>query len=316
MIFKAGMWQTFIKHFKSYLLLERSFSDNSVQAYVRDIEKLAEYIELHHDNISPVKINEEHLTDFLKFIAELGLAAHSQARILSGIKGFYKYLLIENEITDDPTELIEAPKLSRKLPDVLAYHEIEVMLDTIDHSTPEGTRNRAILEIMYSSGLRVSELTDLLITNCHFDTGFLQILGKGNKVRLVPIGNEAIKYTRIYIDEIRRHQDVKKGSEDIVFLNRRGSQLSRVMIFLIIKDIAEKAGIHKTVSPHTFRHSFATHLIEGGASLRAVQEMLGHESITTTEIYTHLDRNYLRQVITEFHPRSQKTVSLSKKFNT
>lgn len=297
------MWQSYIKHFKNYLRLERSLSGNSVEAYVRDVEKLAEFLELGKIDLAPARIQEEHLSAFLKYIAELGLAAHTQARMLSGIKAFFKYLLLENEITEDPTELLESPRLPRKLPDVLSYEEIETMLSAIDHSTPEGTRNRAIMEVLYSSGLRVSELTDLQLTNCHFDIGFLRIIGKGDKMRLVPIGKEAIKYTQIYLDHVRGDIAPQKGSEDIVFLNRRGGQLSRVMIFLMIKDTAEKAGIHKNVSPHTFRHSFATHLIEGGASLRAVQEMLGHESITTTEIYTHLDRDYLRQIITEFHPR-------------
>lgn len=298
------MWQSYIKHFKNYLRLERSLSGNSVEAYVRDVEKLEEFLELNKIDLAPARVQEEHLSAFLKYIAELGLAAHSQARMLSGIKAFFKYLLLENEITEDPTELLESPRLPRKLPDVLSYEEIETMLSAIDHSTPEGTRNRAIMEVLYSSGLRVSELTDLRLTNCHFDIGFLRIIGKGDKMRLVPIGREAIKYTQIYLDHVRGDIAPQKGSEDIVFLNRRGGQLSRVMIFLMIKDTAEKAGIDKNVSPHTFRHSFATHLIEGGASLRAVQEMLGHESITTTEIYTHLDRDYLRQVITEFHPRS------------
>jgi len=297
------MWQSYIKHFKNYLRLERSLSGNSVEAYVRDVEKLEEYLELAKIDLPPAKVNEDHLTGFLKYLSELGLAAHSQARMLSGIKAFFKYLLLENEITEDPTELLESPRLPRKLPDVLSYEEIETMLSAIDHSTPEGTRNRAIIEVLYSSGLRVSELTGLQLTHCYFDIGFLRILGKGDKVRLVPIGKEAIKYTQIYLEHVRSEIAPTKDAEDIVFLNRRGGQLSRVMIFIMIKDIVEKAGIHKTVSPHTFRHSFATHLIEGGASLRAVQEMLGHESITTTEIYTHLDRDYLRQVITEFHPR-------------
>ncbi|MCE7044197.1 site-specific tyrosine recombinase XerD [Dyadobacter sp. CY312] len=297
------MWQSYIKHFKNYLRLERSFSDNSVQAYVRDIEKLAEYLEIAGISVSPKDIREEHLLAFLKYIAELGLAAHSQARMLSGIKAFYKYLILENEIQQDPTELIDAPRLPRKLPDVLSYEDIEQIISAIDHSTPEGTRNRAMIEVLYSTGLRVSELVNLQLTNCHFDIGFIRVLGKGDKVRLVPIGKDAIKYTELYLEHVRKGMFVQKESEDIVFLNRRGKQLTRVMIFLIIKDAAEIAGIHKNVSPHTFRHSFATHLVEGGASLRAVQEMLGHESITTTEIYTHLDRDYLRQVITEFHPR-------------
>jgi integrase/recombinase XerD len=298
------MWQSYIKHFKNYLRLERSLSGNSVDAYIRDVEKLEEFLELSKIEVTPVRVEEAHLSAFLKYIGELGLAAHSQARMLSGIKAFFKYLLLENEITEDPTELLESPRLPRKLPDVLSYEEIESMLGAIDHSTPEGTRNRAIMEVLYSSGLRVSELTGLQLTNCHFDIGFLRIIGKGDKMRLVPIGKEAIKYTQIYLDHVRGEIAPQKGSEDIVFLNRRGGQLSRVMVFLVIKNAAELAGIHKNVSPHTFRHSFATHLIEGGASLRAVQEMLGHESITTTEIYTHLDRDYLRQVITEFHPRS------------
>jgi integrase/recombinase XerD len=298
------MWQSYIKHFKNYLRLERSLSGNSVDAYIRDVEKLEEFLELSKIEVAPARVEEAHLSAFLKYIGELGLAAHSQARMLSGIKAFFKYLLLENEITEDPTELLESPRLPRKLPDVLSYEEIESMLGAIDHSTPEGTRNRAIMEVLYSSGLRVSELTGLQLTNCHFDIGFLRIIGKGDKMRLVPIGKEAIKYTQIYLDHVRGDIAPQKGSEDIVFLNRRGGQLSRVMVFLVIKNAAELAGIHKNVSPHTFRHSFATHLIEGGASLRAVQEMLGHESITTTEIYTHLDRDYLRQVITEFHPRS------------
>ncbi|KQS31328.1 site-specific tyrosine recombinase XerD [Dyadobacter sp. Leaf189] len=297
------MWQSYIKHFKNYLRLERALSGNSVEAYVRDVEKLEEFVTLAGINLAPGKIEEAHLTAFLKYLAELGLAAHSQARMLSGIKAFFKYLVLENEIADDPTELLESPRLPRKLPDVLSYEEIESMLGAIDHSTPEGTRNRAIIEVLYSSGLRVSELTSLLLTHCYFDIGFLRILGKGDKVRLVPIGKEAIKYTQIYLEHVRNEIAPDKDSGDIVFLNRRGGQLSRVMIFLMIKDIAEKAGIQKNVSPHTFRHSFATHLIEGGASLRAVQEMLGHESITTTEIYTHLDRDYLKQIVKEFHPR-------------
>ncbi|WP_439555750.1 site-specific tyrosine recombinase XerD [Dyadobacter sp.] len=297
------MWQSYIKHFKNYLRLERALSGNSVDAYVRDVEKLEEFVTLAGINLAPGKIEDAHLTAFLKYLAELGLVAHSQARMLSGIKAFFKYLVLENEITDDPTELLESPRLPRKLPDVLSYEEIESMLAAIDHSTPEGTRNRAIIEVLYSSGLRVSELTGLLLTHCYFDIGFLRILGKGDKVRLVPIGKEAIKYTQIYLEHVRNEIAPDKDSGDIVFLNRRGGQLSRVMIFLMIKDIAEKAGIQKNVSPHTFRHSFATHLIEGGASLRAVQEMLGHESITTTEIYTHLDRDYLKQIVKEFHPR-------------
>ncbi|WP_025763469.1 site-specific tyrosine recombinase XerD [Dyadobacter tibetensis] len=297
------MWQSYIKHFKNYLQLERSFSPNSIAAYLRDVEKLAEYCSLQSKPITPNHVKEEHITGFLQYIAELGLSAHSQARILSGIKGFYKYLLLEKEIAHDPTELMESPRLPRKLPDVLEVHEIQQILEAIDHATPEGTRNRAILEVLYSCGLRVSELLSLQLTDCHFDAGFIRIIGKGNKTRLVPIGQQAIKYCKIYTEHIRKKQKIKRESENILFLNKRGGALSRVMVFLIIKDLTLKAGLNKNISPHTFRHSFATHLIEGGASLRAVQEMLGHESIITTEIYTHLDRDYLKQIIKEFHPR-------------
>ena len=298
------MWQSYIKHFKNYLRLERSLSDHSVQAYVHDADKLREYLELAEPDLSPEAVREGHLLGYLKYLTELGLSAHTQARLLSGLKSFFGYLMLEGIISENPTELLEAPRLPRKLPDVLSYPEIERMLEAIDPTTPEGTRNRAMLEVLYSCGLRVSELTSLQLTNCYFDIGFVRVLGKGDKVRLVPIGRDAIRYTQLYIDTVRCHQAVKKDSEDILFLNRRGAQLTRVMIFMIIKDVASAAGIQKNVSPHTFRHSFATHLIEGGASLRAVQEMLGHESITTTEIYTHLDRDYLRQVVTEFHPRA------------
>jgi integrase/recombinase XerD len=297
-------WETHIKHFGSYLKLERSLSSNSIQAYVRDVEKLAQFIEMKFAGVSPLVISPRHLQAFLQYINELGMSAFSQARILSGIKAFYKYLLFEEMIEKDPTALIEGPKLGRKLPDTLDYEEIVKMLEAIDLSKPEGGRNRAMLEVLYSSGLRVSELVDLKIGNVYFDLGFLRVIGKGNKERLVPIGKDALKFIRIYLEEIRVHVPVQKGSESHVFLNRRGKKLSRVMIFMIIKDLATVIGLNKTISPHTFRHSFATHLIEGGADLRAVQEMLGHESITTTEIYTHLDRDYLRQVIQEFHPRS------------
>jgi integrase/recombinase XerD len=249
-------------------------------------------------------VNARQLQGFLEFINELGMSAYSQARILSGLKAFYKYLLFEELIEKDPTALIEGPKLGRKLPDTLDYEEIVRMFDAIDLSLPEGGRNRAMLEILYSSGLRVSELVELKIGNVYFDIGFLRVIGKGNKERLVPVGRDAMKFLKIYLEEIRVHVPVQKGFESHVFLNRRGRKLTRVMIFLIIKDLAARIGLRKTISPHTFRHSFATHLIEGGADLRAVQEMLGHESITTTEIYTHLDRDYLRQVIQDFHPRS------------
>jgi integrase/recombinase XerD len=297
-------WETLIKQFKHYLQLERSLASNSVEAYVHDIVKLREFLDISNIVVSPLKLEQVHIQAFLKYINDLGLSAHSQARILSGIKAFYKFLLMEEMLQKDPSELIEGPKLGRKLPDTLDYHEIEKMFESIDVSTPEGFRNRAMLETLYSSGLRVSELIGLKITNVYFDMGFLKILGKGEKERMVPIGREALKYIRIYLDDIRVHLSVDKNSENIVFLNRRGKQLSRVMIFLLIKSLAVKAGIRKKISPHTFRHSFATHLIEGGADLRSVQVMLGHESITTTEIYTHLDRDYLKQVMKDFHPRS------------
>lgn len=297
-------WESHIKHFGSYLKLERSLSENSIQAYVRDVEKLAQFIELKYSGISPLAISSKHLQAFVQFISELGMSAFSQARILSGVKSFYKYLLFEEIIEKDPTSLLEGPKLGRKLPDTLDYEEIVKLFDAIDLSKQEGGRNRAMLEILYSSGLRVSELVDLKVGNVYFDVGFLRVIGKGNKERLVPVGKDALKFLKIYLEEIRVHVPVQKGSESNVFLNRRGKKLTRVMIFMIIKELAAKIGLHKTISPHTFRHSFATHLIEGGADLRAVQEMLGHESITTTEIYTHLDRDYLRQVIQDFHPRS------------
>jgi integrase/recombinase XerD len=298
-------WHIYIQHFRNYLKLERSLSENSIEAYIRDNEKLAQYAFMKHPNPSPKNLTDKEILDFLQFLSEIGLSATSQARILSGIKAFYKYLAIENEIQADPTELIETPKIARKLPDTLDFPEIELMLDAIDLSTNEGTRNRAILEVLYSCGLRVSELVELKLTNCYFDIGFIRVIGKGNKTRLVPIGRDAIKYTKIYLENIRNQMDViKEESQDIVFLNRRGAKLTRVMIFLIIKDLVERCGIHKNISPHTFRHSFATHLIEGGADLRAVQEMLGHESITTTEIYTHLDRSFLEQTMKEFHPRA------------
>ncbi|MCB0491905.1 MAG: site-specific tyrosine recombinase XerD [Cyclobacteriaceae bacterium] len=298
------MWDIHIKQFSNYLKLERSLSGNSIEAYVRDIEKLQQFAEMNLKGLSPLKITSKNLQAFLTYINELGMSAHSQARILSGVKAFYKYMIYEELLDKDPTVLIEGPKLGRKLPDTLSYIEIEQLLEAIDLSTPEGARNRAMLEVLYSSGLRVSELVDLRMNNVYFDVGFLRVVGKGNKERLVPVGKDALKFLTIYKDQIRVHIPVQKDFESYMFLNRRGKKLTRVMIFTIIKGLAAKIGLKKIISPHTFRHSFATHLIEGGADLRAVQEMLGHESITTTEIYTHLDRDYLRQVIQEFHPRS------------
>lgn len=297
-------WNSYIKQFQTYLKLERSLSENSIGAYVRDVVKLKEFLEISNIEKNPPEIVMEDVQLFLGYLYELGMSEYSQARMLSGVKAFYKFLLIEDYIQDDPTYLIEAPKLGRKLPDTLSYHEIEELLDAIDLSTPEGGRNRAMLEVLYSSGLRVSELVNLRLSNLTLDQGYVKVLGKGDKERYVPIGTDAIKYLTSYVEEIRVHVPVKEEAQNIVFLNRRGNKLTRVMIFTIVKNLAEVVGQKKNISPHTFRHSFATHLVEGGADLRAVQEMLGHESITTTEIYTHLDRDYLKQVIQDFHPRS------------
>ena len=284
--------------------LERSLSANSVDAYVRDAEKLHQFLEMTKRNVPPTKVALIELQDFIEYINELGFSAFTQARMISGLKSFFRFLLYTNEIEADPSLLLEAPKLGRKLPDTLSIEEIDSILGAIDHSTPEGMRNRAMLETLYSSGLRVSELIGLKKANVLWEVGFLRVLGKGSKERLVPIGREAMKFIRMYEEEVRVHLNIKLGHEGFLFLNRRGAQLSRQMVFIVIKDLVGKAGIQKKISPHTFRHCFATHFIEGGADLRAVQEMLGHESITTTEIYTHLDRDYLRQIIQDFHPRS------------
>ncbi len=299
-------WENYIKGFKAYLKLEKSLSGNSINAYLHDIEKLIRYFEISNIKIKPEKVTLSHLQDFIKYINETGLSATSQARIISGLKSFYKYLLLEDVIKQSPAEMLEAPKTGRKLPDTLSVDDINRLIDAIDLSKPEGTRNKAMLETLYGCGLRVSELINLKISNIYFNEGFIKITGKGDKERLVPAGNAALKYIRIYIENVRNKQDIKKEYSDILFLNRRGAQLSRVMVFLIIKELAGRIGLKKNISPHTFRHSFATHLIEGGADLRAVQEMLGHESITTTEIYTHLDREYLRDAILSFHPRVTK----------
>lgn len=293
----------YINEFKIYLKLERGNSENTVQGYLSDLAKLAQFLELELPQKTFKTIQLKDLQHFLAFLHDFGLNEQSQARIISGIKAFYKFLILENYIEINPTDLLEAPKLSRKLPDTLSYTEIQMILDAIDLSTPEGPRNRAMLETLYSCGLRVSELINLKHANLFLDVDFIRVIGKGDKERLVPIGNAAKKHIEIYINEVRVHTAPQKGHENIVFLNRRGKSLSRVMVFYIIKAAAEAAGIKKTVSPHTFRHSFATHLVEGGADLRAVQEMLGHASITTTEIYTHLDQTYLRDTIAQFHPR-------------
>lgn len=297
-------WHTATRQFESYLQLEKSLSGNSVEAYLRDVRKLTQYLEAINEKVGPLDIKSAHIQGLLTWVGELGMTSHSQARTLSGIRAFYKFLIMEDVLSADPTETIEAPKLSRKLPDTLDYEEITRLFEAVDVSTPEGARNKAMLETLYSSGLRVSELVDLRISNLYPDLGFLKVTGKGNKERLVPIGRAALKFILIYLKEIRCHLTIQKGHEDFVFLNRRGAALTRVMVFTIIKNLVQKSGLNKVISPHTFRHSFATHLIEGGADLRAVQEMLGHESITTTEIYTHLDRDYLKQVIKEYHPRS------------
>ena len=296
------MWEPYKKGFRAYLQLERSLSNNSVAAYLNDIEKLTAYLQSADNRKAPAEISLDDLQHFTQWIAELGMTAASQARIISGLRTFYRYCLLEGIATADPTALLEAPKLKRSLPDVLSFEEIEKIINAIDLSTDEGTRNKAILEAMYSCGLRVSEVVNLRLSQLYFDVGFIRVVGKGNKERLIPIGASAIKYISIYRNTVRVRQPVKPGEEDIVFLNRRGARLTRVMIFLIIKDLVRKAGISKNISPHTFRHSFATHLVEGGADLRAVQEMLGHESITTTEIYTHLDREFLRKTLQKFHP--------------
>ena len=295
-------WETSIKGFKSYLQIERSLSDNSVQAYIRDINKFASYaIPL---NLNELKITRENISDFLAELKDNNISARSQARIISGIKAYYKYLIMEDYIKFNPTELIESPKIGLKLPDTLSLIEIDKLIAAVDLSNSQGERNRAILETLYSCGLRVSELINLQLSNIHFKEGYLKVIGKGDKERLAPIGGRALQYLKIYINEVRNHQSIKKGHDDFVFLNNRGAKLTRVMIFLIIQKLSEIIGLKKKISPHTFRHSFATHLIEGGADLRAVQEMLGHESITTTEIYTHLDKDYLRSNIIQFHPRS------------
>jgi integrase/recombinase XerD len=296
------VWEPYKKGFKAYLQLERSLSGNSIEAYLSDIEKLTAYLQAQGELKNPSEIKLPDLQKFVQWIAELGMTPASQARIISGIRTFYKYCLLEDISSVDPTTLLEAPKLKRALPDVLSFDEIENIIAQIDVSNPEGARNKAILETMYSCGLRVSEVVNLKLSQLYMDVGFIRVIGKGNKERLVPIGDSAVKYINIYRSTIRVHQPIQPGEEDIVFLNRRGKRLTRVMIFLIIKDLVRKAAIKKNISPHTFRHSFATHLVEGGADLRAVQEMLGHESITTTEIYTHLDREFLRKTLEQFHP--------------
>jgi integrase/recombinase XerD len=296
-------WSSYINGYKSYLQLEKSLSVNSIEAYIHDVNKFSQYLDFHNLNLSPEKVELHHFQDFLKWINELGMTSRTQARVISGLKGFYKYLLLENVMANDPTEMLESPKIGFRLPNTLSVEEIDMLINSIDLSKPEGERNKAILETLYGCGLRVSELVNIRISNLFFNEGFMRVSGKGNKERLVPVGRIAQKHILIYMEAVRSHQEIRKGFEDTLFLNRRGSRLTRVMIFTIIKKLALKTGLKKTISPHTFRHSFATHLVEGGADLRAVQEMLGHESITTTELYTHLDREYLRSTILQYHPR-------------
>lgn len=295
------IWADTQTAFKNFLKLERGLAENSVESYLHDVAKLASFV---GESASPENVSEEDIHRFLAFLTEIGMSSTSQARILSGLKAFFEFLRLERRRDTDPTYLLSSPRITRKLPEVLQVYEIDAMVDCLGHSAPEGARNRAILEVLYSSGLRVSELIELKISQCHFEEGYLMVVGKGSKARLVPVGSSAVKYTEIYLGEIRRFMEVRKGYEDHLFLNRRGAPLSRVMVFYIVRDAASRAGIQKTISPHTLRHSFATHLVEGGADLRAVQQMLGHESITTTEIYTHLDRAYLQQTLKEFHPRA------------
>jgi integrase/recombinase XerD len=297
-------WQSYIKGYNSYLRLEKSLSENSVDGYIRDVKKLADFMEMKYPGLSPDKITPGILAEFIAWANEIGMSPRSQARLISGLKSFFKYLLLEDEISTDPSELIESPRTGRKLPDFLTIKEVEDMIGQIDLSKPEGERNKAILEVMYGCGLRVSELITLKISDIFPKEGYLRILGKGNKERLVPVGSRALKQLNIYLGSVRLHTEPGKADKDIVFLSKQGKRLSRQMVFYIIKGLAAKAGIKKTISPHTLRHSFATHLVEGGADLRAVQEMLGHVSITTTEIYTHLDREFIRQNILDHHPRA------------
>jgi integrase/recombinase XerD len=300
-------WSRHTKGYVSFLKLEKSLSANTVEAYLTDLDKLKAYLEVNQIAVKPEEITYEHLTHFLIWTGELGMSLKSQARLVSGIKSFFRYLMMDEAITVNPSELLEAPKLGRKLPVILSIDEIDRLIAAIDLSREDGHRNRAIIETLYSCGLRVSELVNLKITDLSFSQGFIKVTGKGNKERLVPVSSKAIHELENYFLQSRQKMNPQKGADNFVFLNRRGNKLSRVMIFSIVKDLAMKTGIKKNISPHTFRHSFATHLVEGGADLRAVQEMLGHESILTTEIYTHMSRDYLRQAIIEFHPRSRKS---------
>ncbi len=297
------MWKSLITAYENYLLLEEGLSSNSLKAYIADVHKLEQYAETEKSGAGATEMQTEDIERFIHWLNDIGLGERSQARILSGVKSFYRYLLMENVVNQDPTELIEGPRLKRKLPEVLSVEEIQQMLEEIDRSKANGMRNYALLETLYACGLRVSELIGLQISHIYRDIGFIKVLGKNNKERIIPIGNRALKHIDLYLDHVRSKAKIHRDHIDTLFLNRQGKALSRVMVFMIIKDLASKAGIQKSVSPHSFRHSFATHMVERGADLRAVQEMLGHESITTTEIYTHLDRNYLREVLMTHHPQ-------------
>ncbi|UIR57981.1 site-specific tyrosine recombinase XerD [Sphingobacterium sp. SRCM116780] len=295
-------WIYLKKNFERFLKFERGLSDNSIEAYLNDISKLEVYCE--EQKLSLQQVTSKDIQRFLMWINGFGISPFTQSRLLSGLKTFYNFLLIEYDWETNPVELIQSPRMARKIPSVLNIQEIDQLIQAIDLSKSEGMRNKTILEVLYGCGLRVSELVGLKISNLYLDVEFIKVEGKGSKERLIPIGNQAIKYLKIYLDEVRNHIKIKAGQEDFVFLNKRGAALSRVMVFIMIKDLAKKIGLQKSISPHTFRHSFASHLVEGGADLRAVQDMLGHESITTTEIYTHIDREYLQSVITQYHPRS------------
>lgn len=299
-------WNSIQKGFRGYLLLEMGLSEHTIEAYLRDLDKLVQFLALSEPVKGPAEVERQDLRDFLRYLNELGLAPRSQARLLSAIKSFYRYLIMEELVENNPVETIDAPKLGRKIPEVLSFEEIQAMLAAIDLSTPHGQRNRAMLETLYACGLRVSELVGMKINNIYLDLGYVRVSGKGNKERIIPIGEEAAKHIRFYLEGVRRHlKTIDPEHRQYLFLNRRGKQLTRVYVFMVVKELAKAAGIEKTVSPHTFRHSFATHLIEGGANLKAVQDMLGHESIITTEIYTHLDTEYLRDTILTYHPSNQ-----------
>ena len=304
-------WKSTLSGFKAYMMLERSLSDNTIDAYIRDVDKLVQFCKIKQYDIRPIEVSSQHLKAFIHWLNDLGLDPRSQARIISGLKSYYKYLLLEDIAHHDPTRLLEMPRLSQKMPQVLSYDEVQQMMEQIDLSEPQGHRNRAMLETLYACGLRVSELINLRLSNLFLDIGFIKVIGKNDKERIVPIGEEAIKHIQLYLNNTRKLQkNIQPAHENILFLNRRGKQLSRVMVFLIVKEIAKNTGIDKKVSPHTFRHSFATHLVEGGADLKAIQDMLGHESIITTELYTHLDREYLRETIMSFHPRNRQSQAM------